>query len=119
MGNYLLERLRSRLPHLSRWRPISTAPCNRELELRTTESGQIVTLEYPCLQTNEGVWINVDLGTQIRIEPVEWRIWHHRGSPEAHHVKIRPADRPAVTRPDHGRVKHDDDNEDMGPGSAL
>jgi hypothetical protein len=119
MSKDWLERLKSYLPYLSRWRPISTAPYNQELELRTTENGEIVTLEFPCLQINEGVWIDVDLGTQIRIVPVEWRAWHHREPPEAHHAKIRPADRPAVTHPDHGPVKYDDDNEDMGPGFAL
>jgi hypothetical protein len=119
MSKDWLDRLESHLAHLSSWRPISTAPYNQELELRTTESGQIVTLEYPCLQTNEGVWINVDLGTQIRIEPVEWRAWHHKRSPEAHHVKIRPADSSPITHPDHGHVKRDDDDEDVGPGFAL
>jgi hypothetical protein len=102
-----LERVKRRLPNISGWRPISTAPCNQELELRTNDSGQTVVLEYPCLQTNEGIWINVDLGTEVSIDPVEWRAWHHKKSPVAHHAKIRPADRPAVTHPDHGKVKRD------------
>jgi hypothetical protein len=113
MSNDWLEWLKNRVFRLHRWHPISTAPFNQELELRIAENDQIVTLEYPCLQTNEGFWINVDLGTQIRVTAVEWRAWHHSKSPEAHHLKTRPADRRAITHPDHGRVKHDDDN--MGP----
>jgi hypothetical protein len=49
--------------HLSHWHPISTASCNQELELRISEDGRIVTLNFPCLQTNSGAWINVDLGS--------------------------------------------------------
>ena len=40
--------------HLSHWHPISTAPCNQELELRIVENDEILTLEFPCLQTNVG-----------------------------------------------------------------
>jgi hypothetical protein len=46
--------------HLSHWHPISTVPCNQELELRISEDGKIVTLGFPCLQTNTGpgsTWI--------------------------------------------------------------
>ncbi len=53
--------------HLSHWHPISTAPYNQELELRINEKGEIATLEFPCLHTNDHAWINVDLGTQIKI----------------------------------------------------
>ena len=54
----------------------------------------------------------MDLGTQIKIEPVEWRAWQHKQSPNAHHTKIRPADRLAVTYPDHGQVKHNTNEDD-------
>ena len=30
--------------------------------------------EFPCLRTNEEAWINVDLGSEIKVQPVEWRI---------------------------------------------
>jgi hypothetical protein len=59
------------------WRPISTAPCNRDVELRVTKGTAISALEFPCQQTNAGDWINGDLRTLIRIQPVEWRIWQH------------------------------------------
>lgn len=111
MSKEWLEQLESHLPHFNSWHPISTAPYNQELELRIRDNGQIVTLQFPCLRTNEEAWINVDLGTQIRIEPVEWRAWHHKKSAEAHHAKIRPADRSTVTHPGHGQVRrHDEDD---------
>jgi hypothetical protein len=65
--------------------------------LRVTENGQTVTLEFPCLRTNEEVWINVGLGSEIKVEPTEWRIWQGAKSPEPHHSKIRLAVRRALT----------------------
>jgi hypothetical protein len=59
------------------WRPISTAPCNRDVELRVSEGTAISTLEFPCQQTNAGDWINGDLRTPIKVQPVEWRVWQH------------------------------------------
>jgi hypothetical protein len=76
------------------WHPISTAPCNRGVELRVREGTAISTLEFPCQQTNAGDWINCDLGTPIKIHPVEWRAWQ-RGhssqppSPQVINVKRR------------------------------
>ena len=63
--------------HSHHWRPISTAPCNRDVELRVSEGTAISTLEFPCQRTNAGDWINGDLRTPIKIQPVEWRVWHH------------------------------------------
>jgi hypothetical protein len=64
------------------WHPISTAPCNRGVELRVREGTAISTLEFPCQQTNAGDWINCDFGTPIKIQPVEWRAWQHDHSPQ-------------------------------------
>ena len=114
MNKYWLEKLEGRMPprleqaaknadkaiqdftlqfHLSNWRPISTAPHNQELVLRIVQVGEIARLEFPCLQTNAGQWINVDLGSGINISPVEWRVWQRRKSPQPHYSKIRPSDR--------------------------
>jgi len=92
------KRLESYLPFGSQWHRASTAPYNQELEVRILDNEEIVTLEFPCLRTNEESWINVDLGTVIAIEPVQWRAWHHLNAPQPHHIKIRPADRPAIIR---------------------
>jgi hypothetical protein len=86
--------------HLAYWHPISTAPCNQDVELRIAEAGEILTLEFPCLQTNAGEWIDVDLGTRIEIQPVEWRIWQRSKSPQPHHSKVRPNDRSALLHHD-------------------
>jgi hypothetical protein len=82
--------------HLAQWHMISTAPCNQELELHIAESGEISILDFPCLQTNAGVWINVDLGAAIKIQPVEWRVWQRNKSPQPHHSRVKPSDRSAL-----------------------
>jgi hypothetical protein len=63
--------------HSHHWRPISTAPCNRDVELRVSEGTATSTLEFPCQLTNAGHWINCDLRTPIKVQPVEWRVWQH------------------------------------------
>ncbi len=90
-----------------RWRSISTAPSNQELELRFVEDGKVSALEFPCLRTNEGAWIDVDLGNEIKIEPTEWRLWPHRKSPHAHHTRIRANDRSELIHL-HGEVSYRD-----------
>ena len=92
---------------LSRWRPISTAPSNQELELRFVEDGKVSALEFPCLRTNEGAWIDVDLGNEIKIEPTEWRLWPYRKSPHAHHARIKANDRSELIHL-HGKVSYRD-----------
>jgi hypothetical protein len=83
---------------LANWRLISTAPYNQELELRISDFGRPVTLEFPVLRTNSGAWINVDLGSEIRIEPLEWRIWQRDRSPQPHRSRIKANDRSALFR---------------------
>jgi hypothetical protein len=95
--------------HLSHWHPISTVPCNRDVELRLVDEGQIVTLQFPCRQLNAGEWMNADLGTRIQIEPVEWRIWQHSKSPQAHRSPVQINDRSAVLHTDHRRIEQDSD----------
>jgi hypothetical protein len=92
---------------LSRWRPISTAPSNQELQVRFMEDGKVSTLEFPCLRTNDGSWIDVDLGSAIKIEPTQWRHWPYRKSPTAHHARIRASDRSELYHI-HGKVTHRD-----------
>lgn len=111
-----LQRLQNHLPYLSQWRLISTAPYNRELKLRITEIGETVTLEFPCLRTNEEAWINVDLGTEIKVQPVEWRPWQGGKSPEPHHSKIRLAARRALSQLYLRHAKRrDNDDKDFAP----
>ena len=74
--------------HYAHWHPASTAPCNQDLELRVLENGRELTLAFPCMQTNAGEWLNVDLGTRIEITPAHWRIWQRSKSPEPHHSLV-------------------------------
>jgi hypothetical protein len=86
------------------WHPISTAPCNRGVELRVREGKAISTLEFPCRQTNAGDWINCDFGTPINIQPVEWRAWQHGHSPQPQSPQITRG-RLAVPRRGHRSAK--------------
>ncbi len=87
--------LRVRLAH---WRLISTAPCNQALEVRIVENEKVLTPEFPCLQMNAGVWINVDLGAEIKIQPIQWRVWRGTKSPQPHHTRIKLAGRRIYAR---------------------
>jgi hypothetical protein len=80
------------------WHPISTAPCNRGVELRVREGTAISTLEFPCQQTNAGDWINCDLGTPINIQPVQWRAWQHGHSSQPHSPRVNVKRRLALPR---------------------
>jgi hypothetical protein len=98
--------------HQSHWHPISTAPCNQELEVRIPQANKLLPLEFPCLQTNSGQWINVDLGSGLNIQPVEWRVWQLRESPQPHHLKINPRDRSFLFHHDMVGTVPSDWNED-------
>ena len=74
--------------HLAHWHPISTAPCNQSLELRVAEGDDMVTVKFPCCRTNDNEWINADLGTQVHLQPVQWRIWQHSKSPHPHRSQM-------------------------------
>ena len=87
------------------WHPISTAPCNRGVELRVREGTAISTLEFPCRQTNTGDWINCDFGTPIRIQPVEWRAWQHGHLPQPQSPNVNTRVRLALPRRGHRNAK--------------
>jgi hypothetical protein len=87
------------------WHPISTAPCNRGVELRVREGSAISTLEFPCRQTNAGDWINCDFGTPINIQPVEWRAWQHGHSPQPQSPQINTRGPLALPRRGHRSAK--------------
>lgn len=82
--------------HWSHWHPISTAPFNQDLDVRVVENGEAITLPFPCRHTNDGKWLNVDLGTHIKIEPVAWRVWQNRTSPQPHHSPVKMNDKSAL-----------------------
>ena len=75
--------------HSSHWHPIATAPCNQILEVRVLETGVLSTLEFPCSKTNTESWIDADLGNRVMIEPVEWRLWHHKAPQQPHRAEMQ------------------------------
>ena len=87
------------------WHPISTAPCNRGIELRVREGTAVSTLEFPCRQTNAGDWINCDFGTPINIQPVEWRAWQHGHSPQLQSPPVNARGRLALPHRGHLSAK--------------
>ena len=106
----LVMALAAALGSLSGWRNATTAPCNQELELRIREGLRTPRLPYPCLQDNAGRWLNVDLGTVVDIEPLQWRPWRWARSPQPHHEpeRLRPmrsVDRPAGSKDAIDRTK--------------
>jgi hypothetical protein len=87
------------------WHPISTAPCNRGVELRVREGTAISTLEFPCRQTNAGDWINCDFGTPINVQPVEWRAWQHGHAPQPQRPQVNTRGRRALPQRGHRSAK--------------
>jgi hypothetical protein len=71
------------------WRPITTAPFNRNVKLRIAEADRVLTMPFPCRRTNDGRWINADLGTPVAIDPTHWCIWRRR-TPS---IRYRPSTR--------------------------
>jgi len=56
------------------WRPISTAPFDRDLELAVIDSGGPHALVFPCRRILGG-WINAVSKIRIEVQPTHWREW--------------------------------------------
>jgi hypothetical protein len=56
------------------WHPVTTAPFNRDLELRLAGHRERSVLPFPCRNTRDG-WMNSDLKVRIDLPTVEWRCW--------------------------------------------
>jgi hypothetical protein len=56
------------------WHPVSTAPFNRDVQVRVAGDHGSSVIPFPCRQTTGG-WINADLGVRIDVQPMEWRAW--------------------------------------------
>jgi len=71
-GNFALDNL------LMEWKPVSTAPFDRDLELAVIEYCGTHTLVFPCRRVLHG-WINAETKKRIEdLRPTHWREW--RGS---------------------------------------
>jgi hypothetical protein len=98
-----ITNIASRTHLLSRWHEASTIPFNQDLELRVDDAGKYFKLPFPCRQTNANEWINVDLGTPVRIKPVKWRIWQRDRSPHPHHSVLKLSEDTALAHT-HGGI---------------
>ena len=56
------------------WRPVSTAPFDRELELAVIGSNGTHSLAFPCRRVLGG-WIDARTNQQIELAPTHWREW--------------------------------------------
>jgi len=57
------------------WQPVSTAPIQRDLEVRLEDSSGRYALLFPCRLLSEGTWINSWLNTPLLAVPIDWREW--------------------------------------------
>jgi hypothetical protein len=59
----------------AQWKPITTAPFDRDLELVVIDSAGVHTLSFRCRRTVDG-WVNVETGKSLYImRPTHWREW--------------------------------------------
>ena len=56
------------------WHPISTAPRNARVELRTCDAFGPYRLGFPCVLAEDG-WINAERQIKLDILPTQWRQW--------------------------------------------
>jgi hypothetical protein len=59
----------------AQWKPIATAPFDRDLELAVIDSAGIHVLSFPCRRAADG-WVNVETGKLLyNMRPTHWREW--------------------------------------------
>ncbi|MER8956328.1 hypothetical protein NKH98_27175 [Mesorhizobium sp. M0833] len=56
------------------WKPISSAPFDRELELAVLDEDGEHALIFPCIKEREG-WKNAATRVRIDVHPTHWRDW--------------------------------------------
>jgi hypothetical protein len=56
------------------WKPIASAPFDRDLELAVIDYGGRHALVFSCRRTLDG-WINAKTRMRIDVRPTHWREW--------------------------------------------
>ncbi len=56
------------------WKPILSAPFDRDLELAVFDEDGEHALVFPCIKCREG-WKNAATGAWVDIRPTHWRDW--------------------------------------------
>jgi hypothetical protein len=59
---------------IAEWRPVSTAPFDRDLELAVLDLKGTHMLVFPCRRIVSG-WADAETKEQIDVEPTHWRPW--------------------------------------------
>jgi len=60
------------------WRPVSSVPLGRDVEVAVLEGSDIHALIIRCRRVPDG-WINAATGRQIDVNPTHWREWEDNG----------------------------------------
>jgi hypothetical protein len=56
------------------WRPIHTAPFDRDLQLSVIEHDEVHSLVFPCIRTANG-WQHGVTNKTVPVRPTHWRHW--------------------------------------------
>jgi hypothetical protein len=56
------------------WKPIASAPFDRDLELAVIDYDGPHALVFACRRVLDG-WINAETGMRIDVRPSHWREW--------------------------------------------
>jgi hypothetical protein len=58
------------------WKPINTAPFDRNLELAVIDSGGTHLISFPCRRVADNDWLDVETNKRVYyIHPTHWRDW--------------------------------------------
>jgi hypothetical protein len=60
------------------WKPIASAPFDRDLELAVIDYDGPQGLVFPCRRLLDG-WINAETRMRIDVRPTHWREWQGAG----------------------------------------
>ncbi len=61
----------------SEWRPISSAPFDRDIALAVINYDGTHALIFPCRRILGG-WIDAETKERIDVQPTHWREWAHK-----------------------------------------
>jgi hypothetical protein len=59
---------------IAEWRPVTSAPFDRDLELAVLDWEGTHMLVFPCRRIVSG-WLDTETKEQIDVEPTHWRPW--------------------------------------------
>jgi hypothetical protein len=54
------------------WRPISTAPDDKEVEVQVNDRFGFYCLTFPVRRTGSG-WVNAKTNSTLEVQPTHWR----------------------------------------------